>query len=74
MPPLDSAAQQENWDEVDDGEKHARMRGHPLPQATYTGVRTTVLGNMFFPSFLAKTKREKTFPGHIHCEIWPRSL
>ena len=22
MPPLDSAAQQENWDEVDDGEKH----------------------------------------------------
>ena len=22
MPPLDSAAQQENWDEVDGGEKH----------------------------------------------------
>ena len=23
MPPLDSAAQQENWDEVDDGENYA---------------------------------------------------
>ena len=31
---------------------------HPLPQATYTGVRTTVLGNQLFPSFLGKTKRE----------------
>ena len=25
---------------------------HPLLQATYTGVRITVLGNIFFPSFL----------------------
>ena len=25
MPPLDSAAQQENWEVVDDGEKHDRM-------------------------------------------------
>ena len=44
------------------------LTGHPLLQATYTGVRTTV------PSFLAKTKREQPLPGHIHCEIWPRSL
>ena len=46
----------------------------PLLQATYTGVQTTVLGNIFFPSFLAKTKREQPLPSHIHCETWPRSL
>ena len=52
----------------------ALLRLHPLLQATYTGVRITVLGNIFFPSFLAKTKLEQPLPGHIHCEIWPRSL
>ena len=31
---------------------------HPLLQGTYTGVRTTILGNLFFPPFLTKTKRE----------------
>ena len=47
---------------------------HPLLQATYTGVRITVLGNIFFPSFLAKTKRKQPLPGHIHCKFWPCSL
>ena len=47
---------------------------HPLPEATYTGVRRTILGNMFFPSFLAKTKREQLLPGHIHGKFWPQSL
>ena len=49
-------------------------RIHPLPEATYTGVRRTPLGNMFFPSFLAKTKREQLLPGHIHGKFWPQSL
>ena len=30
--------------------------GHTLLQATYTGVRTTVLGDIFFLLFLAETK------------------
>ena len=47
---------------------------HPLPEATYTGVRRTPLGNMFFPSFLAKTKREQLLPDHIHGKFWPHSL
>ena len=47
---------------------------HPLLQATYTGVRTTVLGNIFSPSFLAKTKREQPLSSHIHCKFWPHSL
>ena len=50
------------------------LTGHPLLQATYTGVRTTVLWNIFFPSFLAKTKREQSLLSHIHGEIWLRSL
>ena len=55
-------------------EVNKKSRNHPLPEATCTGVRTTVLGNMFFPSFLAKTKREKLLPGHIHGKFWPHSL
>ena len=47
---------------------------HPLLQGTYTGVRTTILGNLFFPPFLTKTKREWPIPGHIHGEFWPHSL
>ena len=47
---------------------------HPLPQTTYTGVRTTVLGNQLFPSFLGKTKREWVLPGHFHGRFWPHSL
>ena len=47
---------------------------HPLLQATYTGVRTTVIGNIIFPSFLAKTKREQALLGHIHGKFWPHSL
>ena len=47
---------------------------HPLLQATYTGVRTTVLGNIFFLPFLAETKREPPFPGHIHGSFWPHSF
>ena len=46
------------WTGADaDFEDLVRAAGHPLLQATYTGVRTTVPGNIFFPSFLAKTKR-----------------
>ena len=47
---------------------------HPLPETTYTGVRTTVLGDMFFLSFLAETKRGPPFPGHFHCKFWPHSF
>ena len=38
---------------------HQPAPTHPLLQATYTGVRITVLGNIFFPSFLVKTKRKQ---------------
>ena len=37
---------------------YQERRRHPLLQGTYTGVRTTILGNLFFPPFLTKTKRE----------------
>ena len=50
------------------------LGAHPFLQATYTGVRTTVLVNIFFLSFLAETKREPPFSGHFHCEFWPHSF
>ena len=43
--------------EIQDEDRNKEIK-HPLLQGTYTGVRTTILGNLFFPPFLTKTKRE----------------
>ena len=50
---------------------------HPLPEATYTEVRTTVLGNIFFLHFLQRLNKrepEQLLLGHIQGKFWPHSL
>ena len=46
---------------------------HPPPQTTYTGLEMTPLRNIFFWSFLTKTKQERVLPGPVYGKIWPHS-
>ena len=46
---------------------------HLPPQTTYTGPEMTPLRNIFFWSFLTKTKREEVLPSPVYGKIWPHS-
>ena len=51
-----------------------QMQPYALRKKVTRVLEGAILGNMFFPSFLAKTKREQLLPGHIHGKFWPQSL